>query len=76
MRNIKRVWLWLLLVIFSSILLKAQSIPALTGVNKSIPGNISAAGVASFSVSFTPGSSPVDFVSINVSPAFRCRKKF
>jgi hypothetical protein len=76
MRNIKRVWLWLLLVIFSSILLKAQSIPALTGVYKSIPGNISAAGVASFSVSFTPGSSPVDSVSINVSPPSGAAKSF
>jgi len=76
MWNFKRSGLLFLLVIFSSTLSRGQSIPVLTGFFKSVSGSISATGVASFSVSFTPGSSAVSFVSINVSPPSGAAKSF
>lgn len=72
----KRCWLLLTLAIFSSVIVRGQSIPVLTGFSKSVTGSISSTGVASFSVSYTPGSSAVNFISINVSPPSGAAKSF
>ena len=53
-----------------------QSIPVLTSFSKSVSGNISSAGIASFSVSFTSGSNAVNFVSVNVQPPSGPAKSF